>query len=42
VAIISESASQKYFAGRNPIGFHLGFGGEASHIEIIEPRSHRP
>jgi predicted permease len=35
VAIISESAAQKYFAGRDPIGFRLGFGGEAPHIEII-------
>jgi predicted permease len=35
VAIISESAAQKYFAGRNPIGFHFGFGGEVPHIEII-------
>ena len=35
VAIISESAAQKYFAGRDPIGFHVGFGGEVPHIEII-------
>ena len=35
VAIISESAALKYFAGRDPIGFRLGFAGEAPHIEII-------
>lgn len=35
VAIISESIARRCFAGRNPIGFHLGFGGEVPHFEIV-------
>lgn len=35
VAIVSESVARKYFAGRDPIGFHFGFGMEVPHIEII-------
>jgi putative ABC transport system permease protein len=35
VAIISESITRKFFAGRNPIGLHFGFGGETPHIEIV-------
>jgi predicted permease len=35
VAMISESVARKFFAGRNPIGLHLGFGGEVPRIEIV-------
>jgi predicted permease len=35
VAILSESVARKFFAGRNPIGLHLGFGGEVPRIEIV-------
>jgi predicted permease len=35
VAIISESVARKFFAGRNPIGLHLGFGGEVPRVEIV-------
>jgi predicted permease len=27
VAVISETMAKKYFAGRNPLGFHFAFGG---------------
>lgn len=35
VAIISQSIARRCFAGRNPIGFHLGFANEAPHFEIV-------
>ena len=35
VAIISESVARKFFAARNPIGLHLGFGSEVPRIQIV-------
>jgi predicted permease len=35
VAVISESVARKFFAGRDPIGLHFGFGGEVPSIEIV-------
>ena len=35
VAIVSESIARKFFAGRDPVGFRLGFGGERPHIQIV-------
>jgi predicted permease len=38
VAVISETMAKKYFAGRNPLGFHFAFGGGSDvkpDIEIV-------
>ena len=38
VAIINETFARKYFAGRNPIGYHIGFGsdpGTPTPMEVI-------
>ena len=38
VIIINESFAKKYFAGRNPLGLHLGFGpdpGTPTDMEVI-------
>ncbi len=38
VVIINETFARKYFAGRNPIGYHLGFGsdpGTPTPMEVI-------